>query len=63
MAWSCYFPLRSRYIAIFDDDYAMILPWSYHDEYKSPWSYDVIAWSPRLTMAVKPVYLEINEKR
>ena len=32
----------------------MILPWSYHGEYESPWSYHVIAWSSCLTMAVSP---------
>ena len=30
----------------------MILPWSHHGEYGSPWSYHVIAWSSFLTMAV-----------
>ena len=42
MAWSWYF----------HDDHAMILPWSNHGEYESPWSYHVIAWLSKLTMAV-----------
>ena len=32
----------------------MIFPWSSHDQYESPWSYHVIAWSSCLTMAVNP---------
>ena len=32
--------------------HVMILPWSYHGEYESPWSYHVIAWPSCLTMAV-----------
>ena len=34
--------------------HGMILPWSYHGEYESPWSYHVIAWLSCLTMAVNP---------
>ena len=53
MTWSCYFPWRPHHDhAIFHDDHAMILPWSYHGEYESPWSYHIIAWSLCLTMAV-----------
>ena len=58
MAWSFYFPWRPCHDdAIFYNDHDMILPWSYHSEYDSPWSYHVIAWSSRFTMAVKPVFL------
>ena len=54
MAWSCYFRWRPCHDhAIFHGDHDMVLPWSYHGEYESPWSYHVIAWSSCLTMAVK----------
>ena len=55
IAWSCYFPWRPCHDhSIFHDDHAMILPWSNHGEYDSPWSYHVIAWSSCLTMDVNP---------
>ena len=55
MAWSCYSswpPCHDH--AIFHDDHDMILPWSYHGEYESPWSCHVIAWSSCLTITINP---------
>ena len=40
--------------AMFHTGHAMILPWSFHGEYESPWSYHVILWSSCLTMTVHP---------
>ena len=51
MPWLCYilrWPCHDH--AIFYDNHSIILSSSYHGEYKSPWSYHVIAWWLHLTM-------------
>ena len=53
MAWSCSFPSRPCHDhVIFHDNHDLTLPWPYHGEYESIWSYHVTAWSSCLTVAV-----------